>query len=106
MTKRKFKYKLLKKKHSPKGVLSSVLAGVSLLLFFAAVFCSLVFHGNGGLYLGAMGLIAIALSVYGFLLGLKSFGDKERDLFYCKVGALGNGVLMVIWLALFLAGIA
>ena len=106
MAKRNVKYKLLKKKHSPRGILSTVLGGISMLLFLAEVFCAIVFHGNGGLYLGAMGLIAIALSVYGFILGLTSFSDKERDLFYCKAGALGNGVLMVIWLALFLAGLA
>lgn len=105
MIKKKFKYKVLKKKHSARGILSSVLAGISLLLFLASLFCSLVFHGNGGLYLGAMGLIAIVLSVYGFILGLQSLGERERDLLYCKVGALGNGVLMVVWLALFLMGL-
>ena len=95
-----------KNKYSGQGIASTVFAGISLGIFCAAALCALIFHGKGGMYLGALGLIAIGLSAYGFVVGLKSFSEKNRDQLFCKIGAVGNGVLMVIWLALFLVGIS
>ena len=106
MAKKKNKYSFAKKRHSRQGIASTVFAGISLGIFCVAALCSLIFHGKGGMYLGVLGLIAIGLSVYGFIVGLKSFTEKNRDQFFCKIGAVGNGVLMVIWLALFLIGIS
>lgn len=106
MAKKKKKYSFAKKKHSGQGIASTVFAGISLGIFCAAALCALIFHGKGGMYLGALGLIAIGLSAYGFVVGLKSFSEKNRDQLFCKIGAVGNGVLMVIWLALFLVGIS
>lgn len=105
MAKKRYKYNFAKKKHSVKGIISSILAGISLGLFCISSVCSLFFHGKGGIYLGVMGLIAISISVYGFVLGLRSFSDKNRDLLFCKIGSVSCGILMVIWLSLFLAGI-
>ena len=106
MAKKKYKYAFARQKHSQKGVISTVFAGVSLGLCGIASVCSLVFHGKGGMYLGAMGLAAMALSVYGFVLGLRSFSQKNRNQLYCKIGAVANGSLMVLWLALFFVGIS
>ena len=106
MAKKKNKNSFAKKKHSGQGIASTVFAGISLGIFCAAALCALIFHGKGGMYLGALGLIAIGLSAYGFVVGLKSFSEKNRDQLFCKIGAVGNGVLMVIWLALFLVGIS
>jgi hypothetical protein len=111
MAKKKNKYSFAKKRHSRQGIASTVFAGISLGIFCVAALCSLIFHGKGGMYLGVLGLIAIGLSVYGFIVGLKSFSKENRAYTYSKVGAIangavGNGVLMVIWLALFLIGIS
>lgn len=106
MAKKRYKYAFTRKKHSQKGITASVFAAVSLGLFCVSSLCSLAFHGKGGMYLGAIGLLAIGISVYGFILGLRSFSEKNRDQLFCKIGAVGNGILMVIWLALFLVGIS
>lgn len=58
------------------------------------------------MYLGALGILALGLSVFGFILGLKSFSEQNRAFLYSKVGSVANGVLMVIWIALFLVGIS
>lgn len=105
MAKKRYKYSFTKKRHTKGGVESSIFALISCLLFLASSVCSLVFGGRGGLYLGAMGFVAIGLSVIGFVLGLRSFSEENRDFLYSKVGSVANGVLMVIWLALFLVGI-
>lgn len=106
MAKKRYKYAFAQKRHSQKGITSTVFAGISLGIFCIASLCSLAFHGKGGMYLGALGLTAIGLSVYGFILGLRSFSEKNRDQLFCKIGALGNGLLMIIWLALFLIGVS
>lgn len=106
MAKKRYKYAFAKRRHSQKGIVSSIFAGISFGLFCISALCSLAFHGNGGMYLGALGLAAIGLSVYGFILGLKSFSERNRDPLFCKIGATTNGFLMIIWLALFLAGIS
>lgn len=103
MAKKKYKYAFARQKHSQKGVISTIFAGVSLGLFGISSLCSL---SKGGMYLGAMGLAAMALSVYGFVLGLRSFSQKNRNQLYCKIGAVANGSLMVLWLALFFVGIS
>ena len=53
-----------------------------------------------------MGLAAFGISIYGFALGLKGFAEKHRDQKFCKIGAMLNGVIMIIWLALFLVGLS
>lgn len=106
MAKKRYKYAFAKQKHAQKGIVSSCFAGLSFTLFCISSFVSLVYHGKGGIFLGAIGLAAMGLSVYGFVLGLKSFSEKNRDQLYCKIGSVSNGILMVIWLALFLLGIS
>lgn len=84
MAKKKNKYSFAKKKHSGQGIASTVFAGISLGIFCAAALCALIFHGKGGMYLGALGLIAIGLSAYGFVVGLKAFLRKTETSFFVK----------------------
>ena len=106
MAKKRYKYSFTKKRHTRGGVESSILALVSCLLFLGAAICALALNGQGGMYLGALGILTLGLSVYGFILGLKSFSEQNREFLYSKVGSVANGVLMVIWIALFLVGIS
>lgn len=106
MAKKRYKYSFTKKRHTRGGVESSILALVSCLLFLGAAICALALNGQGGMYLGALGILALGLSVYGFILGLKSFSEQNREFLYSKVGSVANGVLTVIWIALFLVGIS
>ena len=51
-------------------------------------------------------LAALGISIYGFIMGLRSFSEKHKNQRFCKIGAMANGVIMVIWLALFLVGLS
>ena len=75
MAGKRYKYSFENKNHATKGVVSAVCAGISLGIFCVASLCSLAYHGNGGIYLGAMGLTALGISIYGFVMGLRSFSD-------------------------------
>jgi hypothetical protein len=78
MARKRYKYAFTRKKHTKGGKLSSILAFASFLLFVGSAICSMMMGGKGGLYLGAAGFIAIGFSVYGFILGLKSFSEENR----------------------------
>jgi len=102
---KKYTYSFAMKRQSEQGITSSILAGISILLFLIAAILSFVFQGEGGLYLGAMGLCAMCISIYGFGIGLKSFSKENRIYTFSKIGAIANGVLMIGWLGLFLTGV-
>lgn len=99
------KYKFTKKEYAKKGIFSSVLAAVSLFLFLTACVLSFGFRGAAGVYVGGIALMAMLFSVYGFYTGLSGFSEKNCSHVFCIAGAIANGILMVIWLALFLIGV-
>ena len=59
MTGKRYKYSLTNKNHAAKGVVSTACAGISFGILCVASLCSMAYHGNGGIYLGAMGLAAL-----------------------------------------------
>lgn len=99
------RYKFAKKEYAQKGILSSILAGATMALFIISCFLSFCFRGAAGVFLGGIALTAMLLSVYGFYMGLSGFSEKDCSHAFCISGAIANGVMMVIWLALFLIGI-
>lgn len=102
---KKQKYKFAKKEYAKKGVSSSVFAGVTLWLFLADCILSFFFRGTAGIFVGAIALMAMLFSVYGFYLGLSGFSEKGTSHAFCVLGAIVNGIMMVVWLALFLIGV-
>ncbi|QOV18039.1 hypothetical protein INP51_08200 [Blautia liquoris] len=103
---KKYKYSLEPDIKSKKGWESIVAAGISLALLLAGAVISLVMKGNGGTFLGAMGLFSFLLSAYGFYLGIQSFSEKNVNHRYSTIGSMASGILAVLWLALFLTGIS
>lgn len=99
------KYKFEKKEHSRGGKTSSFLALASAVLFFISVIVSFANGGNAGTAVGGLAFIALLFSVYGFIVGMKSFNEKNVSPLFSIVGSIACGVIMVGWLTLFLAGI-
>lgn len=103
--KRKFKYSFVKKEDTEDGFASVVYAGISFVLFIVAALISFIFEGNAGSWVGVLGFMAVLFSVIGFLTGLKSFKERDKNYRFSAIGSLANGVILVGWLALFLIGI-
>ena len=82
-----------------------ILGGVSLGIFLLSALVAAILQGSAGAYVGAGGLLAMLLSVYGFWLGMKSFQDKDKNYRYSVVGSILNGVLAACFLGVFLWGI-
>ena len=94
---RRYRYAFAKKREAAKGKWSVGLAAASLVLFIVAVVLALLIGGTG--------LFAMLLSAYGFALGLSSFSEENRKHRTSMIGSILNGVILVIWLGLFLSGV-
>ena len=103
---KRYRYAFVKKQEARKGKLSTGLAAASLVLFLAAVMLACVFNGKMGYIVGGISLFAMLLSVYGFIMGLKSFSEENRTHKAGMIGSIANGIIMIGWLGIFLMGIS
>lgn len=99
------KYKFTDKKHSKKGMVSSVLFVVSLTMMIVGIYMSYVEAGNGGVIVGVLGFLAMVLSIIGFAVGLKSFKEDNVFLHFPWFGTVGCVFILVCIGCMMLIGI-
>ena len=102
---RRYRYAFARKRESEKGKLSVTMAATSLLLGVIAVVLALFLDEKLGYITGGIGLLAMALSVYGFVMGLSGFSEENRKHKTSLIGSIMCGVIVVIWIGLFLSGV-
>lgn len=98
-------YSFTEKKHSGRGITSTVLGGVSFILLCVLIYLSFFWKGNGGPFLGGIGFTAIVLAVLGLVYGLMSFREKDVFYFFSKIGSVLNGVVLAMWIFVVLSAI-
>lgn len=103
MRRKKYKYDFAVKKESGDGKASIVYAGLSF-AFVLVSFCS-VYFGISEAVAGIVGFAATLLSLAGFMVGLSSLRDRDAHHSFGIFGTVSNGLLAVIWIGLYLAGI-
>ena len=98
-------YSYKETRYSARGIASTVLGGVSAVLF--AILCALSasMGGNIGEWAGALGFTAFAAAFVGMMLGLKSFADPCRSFLFCKLGTVLCGLMVAVWFLLFCVGL-
>lgn len=92
--------------HSARGILATVLGGVSFLMFVILTGISAVLAGSGGAWLGGFGVTAFVIAFSGMVCGLKSFHDRCRSYLFCKIGTLLCGFMVAVWFLIFCVGMA
>lgn len=102
---KRYRYSFTKKKEASGGKLSVSLAAFSAALFIAAVLTAFLAEGRFGYVVGGLSLFATLLSVYGFIMGLLSFSEEQRNHRTSIIGSILNGLIMVGWLSFFLMGV-
>ena len=98
------KYRFLSKPVAKDGKLSIILGGVSFAIMLASIIISFFMEGKGDNVLGALGLCAIALAFYGFILGLRGLNQKKVDHKLSFIGTVTSGLAVILWLAIFVVG--
>lgn len=99
-------YSFAEKRHSQKGILSTVLGGLSFLILCVLMYISFFSAGNGGVWLGAVGMTAIVLAALGLVSGLMSFRERDVFYFFSKTGSILSGVMLAIWIFFYLIGVS
>lgn len=105
MLRRRGNIKFQGRKHSKRGMISLLLGILVIGTFLTISFISGTNKGNGGLILGLIGMFCFAVSIFGFILSIKSF--HEKDIFYMApiIGVGSNGIMMIVLFCLYIVGI-
>lgn len=102
---RKRMYSYTEKRQSQLGITSTVCGVLSILVFAALTFLAFYMNGQGGLYLGAIGIAGILFAVVGLIFGLYSFKEKYILHTFSKAGSILSGIMAAVWLLVILIGI-
>lgn len=97
-------YKFTDKKHTRQGMISSVLGIGALALLIAGLLIAYRMFGSAGPYVGLMGFLSLIFSIMGFVLGIRGFQEEEAYYLFSKIGVGLNGVMFVLWMLIFIAG--
>ena len=97
-------YSFAEKKHSQRGLVSTILGGLSLVIFGALAYLAYYLDGEGGAYMGTIGLTGAVFSVMVLILGVVSFGEHDTHLLFPKIGSILNGCVLAIWIFVILIG--
>lgn len=97
-------YKFSDKSQTLGGTLSTLMGAGSLVCILYGVFVSFRADGEGGVVVGALGLLSLILSLIGLIIGLLSFKEKDKFYVLSRIGSLLCGILLVLMAAVFLMG--
>lgn len=83
----------------------SILFGVfSVLLFIGACIYSSINRGEAGLLIGAFGIIAMIVNIYGFSLAIKSLKGDDIYFLTALIGVVLNGLMFALYIILMIVG--
>ena len=101
---KKMMYSFAKKTNSFNGIISIFMGGISALFLLGMIYTSYYMRGEAGIYAGAFGISGMIFALAGFILGIRSFSEKDIKYTYPKAGSIISGIAFVMWLGLYVLG--
>lgn len=98
-------YKFTEKTHSIRGMVGLGVGALSLLMGIVLVVISFRSKGNGNVYLGSFGVLALLLSVVAFVLSVLSIGEEDSYRVFPIAAMICSSISLAGWLGVYLAGI-
>lgn len=98
------KYKFSDKVHPIEGIVSFGMGIISVVLLGNSIIASEKAQGQGGIWIGFIGILALLVSVIGFILALCSMRKREIHYRFPIMGGTMNGVIMLVLLVLYVMG--
>lgn len=92
------------KKHPVMGIVSTGIAIVAWILLIVLFFLSSTAKGTAGIAIGFAGVLVLATSAFGFVMAIRSYKKEDIYMITPTVGAILNGVLVVLCLLLYVMG--
>ena len=94
-----------KLRQSKRGVTSCFIAMGVVLILGVLIGFAYAMYGEGPLIIGSIATIALVLSVYGLVVGIQGFRERERNYLSCKFGIVANILMIVLFVLLFIRGL-
>jgi len=98
-------YSFLEPGDMPRANASIVFSGLSLGILLITILVASVLEGKGGLVLGAAGLVGALFALYAFIIGMLALARRESRYRLCVAASIISGLMMIIWLTVFLNGL-
>ncbi|SES79943.1 DUF6142 family protein [[Clostridium] polysaccharolyticum] len=102
--KRREAYTFSDKAHPKEGIFASILGGVLLIAFL--VLFAVTSKKQGGLGVGLAGLLILFCSIAGIVLSIRAMKKEDILYRYPVIGLAVNGIVLLISIALYFAGLA
>lgn len=87
-------YKFTNKKHSEKGIMSTILGIISLVSVGVAVYKTFLAKGEASTNMGVVGLMITIFSVVGVILGYVSKNEHDKFLLFSYLGMILNVIAL------------
>lgn len=101
---RKKQYMFTNKKHSTRGILSSILGVISLVSLILAVFWTYEAKGKATDGMGMVGFVAACFSLTGIVLGYLARTEADRFRFFAWLGIVLNVLVLAVISVILYAG--
>lgn len=97
-------YKFTDKKHTKKGISSTVLGLVSIGMLAIGVGMAYRTFGNAGNVAGLLGILSMLAAILGFFLAIRGFQEDDVYYLFSQIGMVLNGALFILWILIFVVG--
>ena len=84
---------------------STILGTLSLVIFAVLAWLAYYLDGQGGVYLGSIGLLGMVFAVSSVVFGLMGFGENNVRYLFPKIGSILGGIMVALWVFVVLIGI-
>ncbi|WMJ89640.1 DUF6142 family protein [Anaerocolumna sp. MB42-C2] len=98
-------FKFSGRSHSVKGIISVIIGVFTLITLLILSIISSLSKGNGGWIIGLIGMLLFAISIAGFVLGIKACREKEIHYAAPVTGMVLNGFLSIFFFVLYMVGV-
>lgn len=98
-------YSFLEPGDMPRANASIIFSGISLAILLISILIASIMEGQGGMVLGAAGLAGALFALYAFIIGMLALARRESRYRLCVAAAIISGLMMIIWLTVFLNGV-
>lgn len=93
------------KKHPMLGIISALIALVSLTVMIILFVGSGLAKGNAGIAYGYIGILNLIISVVGFVFSLRCYKQDEIYMTTPTIGSVVNGIIIIVYLILYFVGV-
>lgn len=101
---RRRSYKFTGKTHSKRGILSFVLACISLLIYIVFVYLSYKAAGNLSTYYGAFGVLAMLLAIVSLVLSFTTLKEEDSFPLFPRLAVFTSVLTTIVWMGSYILG--